>query len=317
MKKNIIPLVFAVDDNYVPFLTVALSSIKANACQGNFYKVYVLNTKIKQEDKDNLFKFNGDNMSVELVDVCARMDKISSDKIHLRDYYTQAIYYRIFIPALFPEYEKILYVDCDVVLLEDIANYYNTEINDNIFIAVHEETMTVMDVFGRYSEGFLGVKREDYFNSGLLLINVKEYLKNSIEEKFIDFMHSYKFEVAPDQDYLNVLTNGRVGYQSIGWNKTPFPHIDFPENQLKLIHYKLDFKPWHYQGVKYEEYFWKYAKDTPYYDSLITMRDNYTNEQKVKDAEAFKKLCQTAESYAKTKITFKAKKQRVRYRNEE
>lgn len=295
--RNIIPIVFSVDDNYAPFLGVALSSIKENASDENFYKIYVLNTEISEGNKAKLSSYNSDNFLVKFVDVAGRMDKINKDKIHLRDYYSKAIYYRIFIPSLFPDYEKILYIDCDVVVLQDIANLYNTDVKGNIFVAMHEETMTEMDVFGRYSEEFLGVKRENYFNSGILLINCEEYDKANIEERFINFMHKYKFEVAPDQDYLNVLCKDRIKYLDVGWNKTPFPNRPFDDKDLRLIHYKLNFKPWHYSGVRYEEYFWKYAKLSPFYTELYEMLLNFSDKERRLETQAFITLQNTALRY--------------------
>ena len=302
--KKIIPIVFAVDDNYCPFLGVALKSIYDNASENNFYKVYVLNTEISKVNMDRLDEFNNDKMEVKFVDVASRMDKINKDKIHLRDYYTKAIYYRIFIPSLFPQYDKILYVDCDVVLLDDIANLYNHDVKDNIFVAIHEETMTQMDVFGKYSEEFLGVEREKYFNSGILLINCKEYQRQNIEERFIELMNMYKFEVAPDQDYLNFLCKGKIGYADIGWNKTPFLN-EFEDKNLKLIHYKLNFKPWHYDGIRYEKYFWNYASKTPFYAELLKMKKEFTDEDKRADDLAFNKLQKTAERYMKGDVNYK------------
>lgn len=309
MQNNlkIIPLVFAVDDNYAPLLSVALRSILDNAKGGNFYKVYLISTDISQENFEKLNEYNCDIMQVKHVNVADRMAKISKDKIHLRDYYTKAIYYRIFIPDLFPQYDKILYVDCDVVLLCDIAELYETELGDNIFAAVHEETMTAMDIFGRYSEEFLGVERKKYFNSGLLLINTNEYKKHNIEEKFIKIMHKYKFEVAPDQDYLNVLCKNKVKYCEIGWNKTPFPQevLPFDDKNIKLVHFKLNFKPWHYKGIRYEEFFWKYASRSPFYQELIALRDNFSDKQKEADEQGFIKLQQTAQNYIDSKENYK------------
>ena len=306
--ENLIPIVFATDDNYVPLLSVALRSILDNASKNYLYKIYILNTELSEENIEKINAFNCNKMQIEYVNVAERMEKINKDKIHLRDYYTKAIYYRIFIPDLFPQYDKILYVDCDVVLLEDISKLYNQSLDDNIFIAVHEETMTVMDVFGNYSEKFLGVKRENYFNSGLLLINVKKYIEEKIEERFIAFMHKYKFEVAPDQDYLNFLCKDKVKYVDVGWNKTPFSEDinPFDENRVKLVHYKLNFKPWLYYGIRYEDYFWKYAKRTPYYKKLLEMRSAYTDDFGKESEANFIKLQQTAKNYIESKINYKS-----------
>lgn len=304
-NKKIIPIVFALDDNYAPFLSVALRSILDNSCDENFYSIYLLNTQLNTVVKNRLAEFNCDKMEISFVDVASRMEKISKDKIHLRDYYTQAIYYRIFIPSIFPQYEKLLYVDCDVVLLDDIAKLYNQDPEDNIFVAIHEETMSHINLFGEYSEQFLGVDRNKYFNSGILLINCKAYAKANIEERFIALMHRQKFEVAPDQDYLNVLCKGKIKYAPIGWNKTPFPDLAFDDEEVKLVHYKLNFKPWRYNNVKYGDYFWHFAKKTPFYDELLKMLNEYTEQDKQNDDLAFEALQQTAIRYTKNPCNYK------------
>ncbi len=307
LNKKEIPVVFAIDDNYAPLLTVALNSIIKNMSINYFLKVYVLNTGLSKSNEKKIIELAEEyssDIDIEYIDVTERLSGLQ-DKIHLRDYYTKAIYYRIFIPALLPKYDKIIYADCDIVLLDDISKLYNVELGENIIGAVHEEAMTSYDCFGKYSEEFLDVPRLDYFNSGLLVINANEYKKQNVERKFIELMLKHKFEVAPDQDYLNVLCKGKVKYLDIGWNKTPIPEKEFDEKDLKLIHFKLNFKPWHYEGVKYEEYFWQYAKNTPYYNDLIEMRNNYSDAEKRRDSLAFNALKQMALNYINSDKNYK------------
>lgn len=307
LRKKVIPIVYAVDDNYAPFLSVSLKSIMDNVSKEYFVKVYILNTGLSKCNEKLIVEIAENNTSdidIEYVDVVRRMEKIA-DKTHLRDYYTNAIYYRIFIPSLFPQYEKIIYVDCDIVALDDISKLFNLDLGTNVVAAVHEEAMTTFECFGEYSEDFLGVPRQRYFNSGLLVINTKQYLKENIEDKFIQMMTTYKFEVAPDQDYLNVLLKDRVTYFDIGWNKTPLPNKDFPDEEVKLVHYKLNFKPWHYVGIRYEEYFWKYARKTPFYEHLIKMRDSYSEAEKQKDGIAFASLQKMAKGYVDSENNYK------------
>ena len=304
MEDNkIIPIVYAVDDNYVPFMCVSLKSIIDNSSRGCFIRVFVLNTGLSDENKEKIERFikdNSDSVELEYVDVAGRMDKIVS-KMHLRDYYTKAIYFRIFIPSLFSQYEKIIYVDCDTVFLGDICELYNVDLKNNIVAAIHEEAMSSYECFGLYSEVFLDVPRLNYFNSGLLVINNPVYNFERIETKFINLMLSEKFEVAPDQDCLNVLLKNRVLLLDVGWNKTPIPDKAFPDGEVKVIHYKLNFKPWHYKGIRYEEYFWKYAEKTPYYDTLLSMLDGYSEADRENDSRAFSNLKQMALDYVKMK----------------
>ena len=116
-KKNTlkeIPLVFAVDDNYAPYLGVALKSILDRASREYFYRIFVLNTGISNRNIRKLKSYNTTVSSIEFVDVSKQLDSIGY-KLHLRDYYTNTIYYRFFIPALFPQYKKIIYLDCDII----------------------------------------------------------------------------------------------------------------------------------------------------------------------------------------------------------
>ena len=305
--KKEMPLVFAVDDNYAPFLCVALRSIIDNASADYYYKIYVLNTGLCETNKKKIVSIAeefSDDLSVEYIDVADRMDGIK-DKTALRDYYTNAIYYRIFIPSLLPQYKKILYLDSDLVFLDDISKLFETDLGDNVFGAVHEEAMSFFDVFGEYAEEFLDVPRAEYFNSGLLLINTEEYVRADVENKFINLMLKHKFEVAPDQDYLNVICKGKVRHLDIGWNKTPIPDKSFNDEDVKIIHYKLNFKPWHYDDVRYQDAFWKYAKKTPFYKDLVKMRDAYTEKEKERDSIAFLNLQKTARRYVLSKNNYK------------
>ena len=306
-RKKEIPLVFAVDDFYVPFLSVSLNSILSNKSPNCFIRVYILNTGLSEDNKKKVVEIaekNSCDIDIEYIDVANRLDGLK-DKMHLRDYYTNAIYYRIFIPSILPQYDKIIYLDCDIVLLEDISKLYDVELGDKIVAAVHEEAMSSFDCFGKYSEEFLDVPKMEYFNSGLLVINTKKYIHDQIEAKFINLMLEHKFEVAPDQDYLNVLLKGKTKLLDIGWNKTPLIDKDFPIEDLKLVHFKLNFKPWHYNNILYQEYFWQYAKETPFYKDLIAMRENFSEEDKQKDESAFINLQNMALRYIASENNYK------------
>lgn len=297
IKNNILPIVFATDDNYAPFLSVCMRSIIDNGSKDNFYKFYVLITKLDDKNKEQLKIFEKENCTVEFVDVNERMNQITK-KLVVRDYYTLAIFYRLFIPSLFPTYDKILYLDCDMVAVGDVKEMFDIELGDNIVGAVREEVMTEVDAFGRYSEDCLGVPRNDYFNSGLLMINCKEYKKQKVEQGFLDLLHKYTFEVAPDQDYLNILCKGKVKKFGIEWNKAPLKDVEFDENKLKIIHYKLWYKPWQYSDILYDKYFWEFAEKTTYYDQIKDMKKNYGYEKVVRDLMAYKNLVRLALSYA-------------------
>ena len=302
MVKPVIPVFFATDNNYVPFLAVSMTSMLENASSDYDYKIYVLTTNLDESLQEGLRntleeKRNGKTASIDFISLKDKLDEFQ-DLFHLRDYYSKETYYRFFIPNLFPEYEKVLYLDCDIIILDDISKLYNTELGNNYVAAANEEVMTEFDVFGTYVEKALDVPREDFFNAGILLMNSRLFREDKIAERFVDLIQRFKFRVTQDEDSLNVLCKDRVRQMDLGWNKTAFKNPKFDDANLKLIHYKINWKPWHYKNVEYEEYFWNYAKKTGYYDMLIAMRDNYTQEQKDRDQQGYENLCKLAEADA-------------------
>ena len=108
--KPVIPLFFAVDDNYAKFLAVTLESILDNASKDYAYDIIVLNTGLRKESKLLLNKYVNEDVNIEYFDVRMKLQKIAQN-LSIRDYYSKATYYRLFIADLFPQYEKALYLD--------------------------------------------------------------------------------------------------------------------------------------------------------------------------------------------------------------
>lgn len=295
--KQKIPICFATDDNYVPFLTVALASLLDNASKENFYKIYVLTSHLSEENINSIKKHEVENCSIEIVHLTKELDKVQ-DMFHLRDYYSKETYYRIFIPNLFPQYDKVLYLDCDITVLGDVSELYNTQIHGYYVAAAQEEVMQTFEVFGNYVEQADGINRKEYFNAGILLINCRRWRNKLIAERFVDLLNRYTFRVVQDEDYLNVLCKGNVKKISLGWNKTSYKNDDFDDKDLKIIHWKINWRPWKYKDVLYEDYFWKYAKMTDFYGRLITMRDSRTDEDKKKDELLMENLSKMAQEDA-------------------
>ena len=295
--KQKIPICFATDDNYVPFLTVALASMLDNASKDNFYMIYVLTSHLSEENMKSIKKHEVENCSIEFVQLSKELDKVQN-MFHLRDYYSKETYYRIFIPNLFPQYQKVLYLDCDITVLGDVSELYNTEIHGYYVAAAQEEVMQTYEVFGNYVEKADGINRKNYFNAGILLINCRRWRNKLIAERFVDLLNRYKFRVVQDEDYLNVLCKDNIKWVSLGWNKTSYKNEAFDDKDLKIIHWKITWRPWKYKDVLYEEYFWKYAKMTDFYDKLIQMRDSRTEEDFKKDKLLMENLQKMAQEDA-------------------
>ncbi len=308
-QQEIIPIFFATDDNYAPYLCVALKSITEN-CNKNFnYKVHILNTGLAKGLSEKYIQmiknFETDYLKIEFNDVSKIIAPIKEllNK-SLRDYYSDTTFYRIFIPKMFPEYHKVLYLDCDIVVLGDISELYHTDLKDNYLGAVTDEVVPSHPVLIRYVEEAVGVPNKDYFCAGIILFNLDAMREQKVDEKFIGILSNYNLTtVGQDQDYLNVICKGHVTYLHPGWdkqaNKVPY------KDKLYLIHYNMFSKPWRYKKVPYEKYFWKYAKKTPFYKEMLNSRKNYTKAQRDDDAARGAGMIELSLSIINSDRTFK------------
>ena len=297
--KKTVPIFFAVDDQYIPFLAVAMQSLIDNSSQENYYLIKILYTNISEENQSKIKKYEKENVNIEFVDLNYYINKVK-DKLYTRDYYTKTTYFRLFIPDLYPQYDKVLYLDSDITILSDVADLYNIELEDNLVAAVPDGAVQSIDAFKEYVEKVVGVADyRNYFNAGILLMNLDELRKFNFQEKFMYLLVTVKFSVAQDQDYLNRLCKGRVKIVEPSWNMMPIPTEEkIEEKDIKLVHYNLSYKPWHFEDILYNEYFWKYAKKTEFFEKILEIKQNYTEEERFRDLEAGKKLIELAEKEA-------------------
>lgn len=281
-RRKIVPVFLAADDKYVKFMVVTIRSIIAHTSPKHQYKLYVLHTDISAENQAMVKRLETSNCQVIFVDVSNELKKIEK-KISLRDYYTATTYYRVFIADMFPEYEKVLYVDSDTIICEDIARLYQYELGKNYIGAVRDQLVVQTDIYGDYVEKVLGISRGAYFNAGVVLINCEQFRKRHMLKSFTELINTYAFVVAQDQDYLNILCKDNVLWMDPRWNTQMIGTLNFAPEQAKLIHYNLASKPWHYKECRLGEYFWKYAKQTEVYEELQNILESHTKEDEAKD----------------------------------
>lgn len=305
-NQNEIPVFFASDDNYIPCLAVAIHSLEKNASKKNNYRLIILHSGMSEKGQQEIKEFEQENIKIEFKDISNIENDLKDDlALRLRDYYSSTIYYRIFIGTLFPEYHKAVYIDSDVILLDDIANLYNTDLEGNIIGAIPDGVVHDSKKLQDYVEVNDGVENKKYFNSGVLVIDLDKFRETRVDERFVRILTKYNCDtIAPDQDYLNILCKDKVKYLPLSWDKMPdyCEHLD--EKDIHLIHYNMFRKPWHYRDVEYSDIFWKYAKETKYYDELKKELEAYTDEQRQKDAKGGENMVVMAENIMKSNQKF-------------
>ena len=141
--KEVIPIFFAVDDGYIPFLAVTLQSIVEKSKEEYYYVVKILYTNISEENKEKINKYKRENIEIEFVNLNYYIEKVK-DKLYTRDYF-------------YPQYYKAIYLDSDIVLLTDVAELYMQDIGDNLVGAVADDIIQQNEVFQEYVEKVVGV----------------------------------------------------------------------------------------------------------------------------------------------------------------
>lgn len=310
-QTEIIPIFFSIDDGYAPFLSVALNSIIKNASKSYDYKLIVLYKELSEQNRRKIARLAADNFEIQFVPMEDRLDGITDrTSIRLRcDYFTFTIFFRLFIPAMFPEYDKGIYLDSDVVVPGDISELFHTELGDNFIGAVADHSVVDIPPLAKYIERAVGIEKHHYINSGVLLMNLKHLREARLDQRFFELLNTYHFEcIAPDQDYLNALCSGKIVYLPPCWDAMPLaiPVDDSePVKEPKLIHYNLFSKPWCYDHIQYASYFWHYVQDSGYLEEIFEYKANYGPEKQRADQQSLELLLSSGERLAETTENFR------------
>lgn len=293
-EKPVVPVFFACDDNFVKFTIVAITSLKANADRDHHYDIHILYTQMSKEMKEKTYALADDDFSITFDDVTYFLKAVNY-RLHVRDYYSKTTYYRLFIPDLYPNYDKAIYIDSDTIILGNIAEMYAYNLGDNYVGACNEQAMVQEDIYGTYVEKVLGCDRNAYFNAGVLLINCERFRTKRLLDKFIKLLHEYTFTVTQDEDYLNVICKDKVLWLPQGWDMEVFGELPVPPEEYKIIHYIMWSKPWHFDDCRLKEYFWKYAEQTVVYDEIKQILADYPDEKRASDMKEAEHLARLAE----------------------
>ena len=305
--KTEIPIFFSADDNYVPYLATALNSAVRNSSKYRNYRAIVLHRGVNAKSIKRIKSLAAEHFKIDFVEMDKGLEDIT-DRLSNRlryDIFTLTIYFRLFIPSMFPQYDKGIYIDSDVVLTGDIAELYDIDIGDNYIGACRDISISGSAPLMDYTISVVGMNKGDYINSGVLLMNMKSLRDKKFDEHFMNLLREYHFDsVAPDQDYINAICREKIHYLPPVWNTMPNgsgEKTDVP----KLVHFNLYSKPWRRSGIQYEEEFWRYAESSGFIEEIKEEREKTHGESSDEDEMALGILIERALSIMKNKVTLK------------
>lgn len=305
---NIIPVFYATDDNYAHYLSVSISSLIATSSPKQKYRVHVLYYHLSSANMITLQNLSTVNVNIQLVKMSRQIKNLHSEHSPLRgDYETLTIYFRLFIPTMFPEFHKVIYLDADTCVLDDIANLYNVDLQGNFIAAVPDSFAATHPTTIEYVEKVLGLNIKSYFNSGVLLMDLQALRDAHFVNNFLHLLSTYHLDVlAADQDYLNTICQNLFLSLDSSWNFQPSIRSSTPlEVKPHIVHYCFFEKPWHYNNIPYAEYFWKYAAETNFKNEFLQEQDSYTEKDKMREKQVLDGLLNHAKQVIKSNQGFK------------
>ena len=301
--KNVVPIVFSISNNYVKQCATTIISIIHNSNKNNLYEFDILSCDLTKENiqKFMQIKNSHNNIKFNFINMNNYIESLNLDKLmSIRDgynYISKETYFRFFIPDIFYNYDKIIYLDADLIVRNDISNLFNNDIEKYYAGAVKDAHMTrMLDSkknktelhpninFATYITKFLKLKNDNYFNAGVLLLNLNKLRKDNIQNKLYEFAYQNSPLEYQDQDVLNAVLGNSIKYLEPNWNVlqgTLFPAFIKRHNEFKnaykdayIFHFISKNKPWiiHHAGAyKYTIEWFNFYKQTPFYNS----KDDY------------------------------------------
>ena len=270
-----INVLFCIDETFWQHLGVAIVSLLRSNLQSRFRIVVAsaapINTQ-RREEISALVTRSG-NATVETI---YYQEALQYGDLPVHDHLTFAAYLRLFMAEfLAPEIDRILYLDTDLLVVDDIRELWHMDLGDAYLGAAPEP-------YNRAQREPLGFGPHDfYFNSGVMLVNGARWRSDKVLASLMDFARKNPDKLpSVDQDVLNSVFRGQILNIGYEWNwQALFVRMQPSElgmsrlkyQQLKrsphLVHYTSRYKPWYYRWEPhYKWFYYQVLAETPWAD---------------------------------------------------
>jgi lipopolysaccharide biosynthesis glycosyltransferase len=296
--KDQVTIVTASNNRFVPYMAVMLQSLIENTDCSNKYEIFIMHMEITVENQEKIkiltkeYPYISIKFYNMMMDVAAFKFECSEYVSHL----TNETYYRILIHKIFSKYDKILYLDGDMIVKADIAEIYTIDLRDNLLAACLDGDMigqycSFLDA-KKYMETVLKIKNPlEYFQAGVQIINIRQFRKSFTDYELANKAVASRYRWV-DQDVLNIACHGKVHFLDSSWNvlvqhkwdrmgvirKSPsyiYRQYLVSRKNPKIIHYAGAQKPWLDPEMDFAPDFWNVARRSPFYETLLVRLYNY------------------------------------------
>ena len=246
----------ACDDNYARYAGVVIASILKNSESNDKIAIYLLDGGISQENKMLLRKLSS------IKDFDLNFIKIDEDlfkdykSVKTHNYITLPTFYRLKLPTLLPDINKIIYFDCDFIVNSSLKELFNIDLQGYPLGGVHD----IKEKMVR--------KNPTYVNAGMLVMDLAKFRELDLESAFLDWTKNHIDTIkVGDQEIINEVCKGKIAILPKEWNvqSSNFTNRSCYTNKPKAIHFIAKKKPWHFASFSYHKgLYFKYLQLTPW-----------------------------------------------------
>lgn len=258
VSVNPVNIVLITDSRYAPPTMVSMSSAIRNKCPQSKYNFYIIAENITSADEQAILKLK--EIAPETVNITIIPRQVPDLPYENMQRFLQykVGMHKIYLPEILPMLDKAIYMDGDTLVLKDLSELFNINV-DNVYAAVAKD-----GIFYRFPKEMAEIgldKRGFYFNSGVMLHNLKLQRQDNMTEKLVDYVKTHE-DFFGDQDVLNIVFGEKLKLISYRYNcistffeaddltflssyfgeKLPQETFNIYENAA-ILHYAGD-KPW-------------------------------------------------------------------------
>ena len=278
MKK--IPIFFTFDNNYVEPAAVAFYSLLNKAKSGVLYEMYVLHSDITEEKQKLLIDIVNKKGNAKLTFINTKgflsefWENGSFNFSSSNSTFTVDTVLRCFGAKFFPQYDKIIYSDVDIVVVDDISEIYDVDLTSKYVAGVKNPfSHWSKDELSHLKPEHYEMLHDKYIAGGIWVMNLKKIREDNLEQRMVDIIKDETIiKRWNDQDIINIACEGKVGFLPINYISYPYmidllTHPDFKSDYTreelfdsiinpKIIHFAAD-KPWN-SNPKYSNLWWTF-----------------------------------------------------------
>lgn len=276
------------DDNYVQHCMAMLCSLFENNKDKKFH-VHLLIQTLSEESKSHIRslcnKYENQAKFYEIDEDSIKGFKLNNIDFNGTKMYSIATYFRFFLPSLLPHaVERILYLDCDIIVLSDVSELYNFNMDNYGVAAVRDSTP-----YNSYHRYKMGLDLNHHaFCAGMMMINLDYWRKTDAQRRLMEYtLMPWEKVLMQDQDALNYVFRDSWIHLPYKWGRTPLAVasadksqrlFDVSEyvNQPCIIHYAAHVKPWLDIKFPLQEHYWKYVEMSGYPNPIRTHANKKT-----------------------------------------